>query len=164
VTKLPRIGAAIGFLLAGAIAVLPGAPAWAGDEAPAPSEAPASPEAPATPPGEGVLCVWALLTVAAEVGRRCHPGEEVEFQEELAASLASIEAFVVANSDPPPTPEEIARFKHDQGRVGAPLALVCTDNAEQLYRGILGVGAAELHTHVELMLARPGPPTWGTCL
>ena len=50
------------------------------------------------PPGEGLVCVWALVVSAAEVGRRCFPGENPEFQAELERSEAKLDAFVRANA------------------------------------------------------------------
>lgn len=115
------------------------------------------------PPGEGLVCAWALVVSAAEVGRRCFPGENPEFQAELERSEAKLDAFVRANARSS-TPEDIARFKATQGHVGAPKERVCFADAIIIYRGFEKGGAAKLREMIDKGVARPGEPTWGTCL
>jgi hypothetical protein len=76
-------------------------------------------------PGEGVVCAWAIYTVASEVGKRCYPGEHAEVQAELHRAVSRIDAYVVANTKPPVTQQQLDKFKREQGHVGD-LSLICT--------------------------------------
>lgn len=113
-------------------------------------------------PATGVLCMWALVTAVAEVGRRCRAGEDPAFQAELDLSVERVDEFVRRNSDS--TPEQVAAFKREQGLVGAPAAQLCTGDPLQLYEAFASAGPDALRSSVDDLLARPGPPTWGTCL
>lgn len=120
---------------------------------------------PRTPePGEGVICAWAIYTAAAEIGRRCHPGENAEAQEELQRSVSRIDAYVVANTNPHETQQQLDEFKRRQGHVGDSLEFLCHGFADQLYRSIAQQGAQAIRESVDSMVSRPGEPTWGTCL
>jgi hypothetical protein len=117
------------------------------------------------PPGEGVLCSWALVTLTAEVGRMCHAGESPEVQAELDAAVARFDAFVLANSTPSATPESVAEFKRVQGKTGASAEMLCaSSDAERMYQTIVSQDLVRLRESVDQLLARPGPPSWGTCL
>ncbi|MBL8543328.1 MAG: hypothetical protein JNJ63_05920 [Hyphomonadaceae bacterium] len=118
----------------------------------------------ASKPGEGVICAWALYTVASEVGRRCHPGEDVELQEELERAVSQIDAYVVANTNPHVTQQQLHEFKRQQGHVGDSEEFLCHGDAHDLYRSSVEQGASAIRAHVENMISRPGEPTWGTCL
>ncbi|MBI1251792.1 MAG: hypothetical protein GC189_10000 [Alphaproteobacteria bacterium] len=115
-------------------------------------------------PGEGVICAWALYSVAAEVGRRCFPGQNVEVNEELVRSVARIDAFVIANTDPQTTKQQIDEFKRQQGGVGADQESLCRGDAVQIYRSLAAQGALEIRRSIDTLVSRPGSPTWGTCL
>jgi hypothetical protein len=114
------------------------------------------------PPGEGVVCAWAIYAVVAEIGARCFPGDAPEFQAELNRSVGRIDAYVLKNSKM--TPEDVARFKRDQGHVGYPKELICQGDGLQLYQALKSGGAARLRSATDAAVARPGEPTWGTCL
>jgi hypothetical protein len=115
-------------------------------------------------PGEGVICAWALYSVATEVAGRCYPGQNVEVQQELVRSVARIDAFVIANADPQVTEQQVEEFKRQQGGVGADEELLCHGDAEQLYQSLAAQGASEIRQSIDTLVSRPGPPTWGTCL
>lgn len=117
-----------------------------------------------TEPGEGAYCGWAIYTAMLEVGTRCHAGDDVEVQRELARSVSRIEAYVIANSNPSPTAEEIENFKREQGAVGRSLDNLCHGDAEEMYRSVVALGSSNIRESVDALVARPGPPTWGTCL
>ena len=127
-----------------------------------PAFARTEPETP--PPGEGVICAWAIYSAMAEVGSRCHPGEDVEVQKELTRAVASIDAYVIANSTPAPTPEQIEGFKRSQGSVGDTKAQLCRGDMDELYGAIAAQGAPEIRRFIDELVARPGPPTWGDCI
>ena len=114
-------------------------------------------------PGEGVFCAWAIYTVVTEVGRRCHPGENAEVQAELERSVSRIDAYVVANTNPPVTPQQIEEFKRQQGHLGEPQESLCRGDPDQLYRSITEQGASAIRESVDGLVSQPGEPTWGTC-
>lgn len=114
------------------------------------------------PPGEGIICAWAIYAAAAEIGARCFPREAPEFQAELNRSVGRIDAYVLKNSKA--TPEDVARFKRDQGHVGYPKELICKGDGLQLYHSLKSVGAARLRAATDAAVGQPGEPTWGTCL
>lgn len=141
-------------LVAGALAVLTGA-----------ASTPTPQDARETPPGEGIICAMAIFGAIAEIGRRCYPDRLPEFQEELRQSLVRMDAYVLANSDT--TAEDLERFKADQTGVGVPDAELCSSEFASIYtepppEAI--TDAAEFRTYVDQLVARPGTPTWGTCL
>lgn len=118
--------------------------------------------APETPPGEGVICTWAIYSLVEEVGRRCAPGRYPEVQAELRRTVQRLDDYVRANSDI--TPEEIARFKSEQAHVGAPEAELCQGDPLMMFEHVSTIDSVELRTGIDAMTARPGQPTWGTCL
>ena len=113
-------------------------------------------------PGEGVLCVWAFVAVAAEAGRRCRPGRDPEFQLELAHAMSRFEEYVRRNSDH--TRAEIEQFERDQGMGGATDAALCRPEVAGVYDVMAARGKETLRTQVNQTLARPGQPTWGDCI
>jgi hypothetical protein len=147
----------LGALVAG---IFLGAISKADAQAAPPQDAP-SQAARRLPPGEGIFCALAIYSVAREVGRQCFPGEDPEYQAELGRSVAKLDAFVLRNSKT--TPAELAKFKTDQGQ-GAPRELLCKGEAVGIYRAVENGGAERLRTSIDSAVARPGQPTWGTCL
>mgnify|MGYP001577641169 CR=1 FL=1 len=123
---------------------------------------PAPAAAPQLPPGEGVFCAAAILALAAEVGARCFPGQDSGLQAELRQSVARIDAFILQNSST--TPAELETFKKEQAHVGAPAAVLCQGDASDLYLGLRKGGPNPIRENTDLLVSRPGPPTWGTCL
>lgn len=117
-----------------------------------------------TVPGEGVICFWSIYIAVSEVGNRCYPGQHAEVQAELQRAVSLIDAYVLANSKPPPTQEQIAKFKSEQGNVGAPKEFLCRGDPDQMYLMFVKAGALSIRTQVDALLSRPGKPTWGTCL
>ena len=142
-------------LMASSLALLTGA-----------ASAPAAPQdARETPPGEGIICAMAIFGVIAEIGRRCYPDSLPEFQEELRQSLARMDAYVLANSDM--TPEDLERFKADQTGASVPDAELCSSDFASIYTespSAETTDAGEFRSYVDQLVARPGTPTWGTCL
>ena len=123
----------------------------------------ATPRAPvAAAPGEGLICSAMFLVVAAEVGRRCFPGENIAVHDELGRSIARIDNFVLSNSAT--TPAQLAEFKRRQG--GAALAnnALCGGDRLALYRSIVTRGPAAIRADTARLVSQPGKPTWGNCL
>jgi hypothetical protein len=115
------------------------------------------------PPGEGVLCAMVFVDVAAEVGRRCFPGQNPVFQARVESAEAKFDAYVLKNG--PATPELLAKFKREQAGIGA-ATFDCKDDGDlvQTYRHYLAADSGLLTTQVEKLLARPGKPTFGDCV
>jgi hypothetical protein len=114
------------------------------------------------PPGEGVICMLALVHAAAEVGSRCFPGQNPTFQAELETEAGRIDEYVLKNA--PMKPGDLAKFRREQALAGVPTAKVCGPDPISIYKGFLAVGADQLKSNVDRLLARPGKPTWGDCL
>jgi hypothetical protein len=116
-----------------------------------------------SPPGEGVLCMMVFVDVAAEVGRRCFPGQNLPFQTRVESAEAKFDAYVLKNG--PATPAQLAAFKKDQARIGSP-AFECNAGGDlvQTYKNFLAVDPNFLTTEVDKLLARPGRPTFGDCV
>lgn len=121
--------------------------------------APANPTGPK--PGEGVLCLWALTSVASEVGKHCPGKSDPSFQADLDGSVALMDQYVSANTHI--GTEGIAKFKSQQGGVGESPAELCTADKTRLYDSLRAQGAAAIQESVQKVVARPGTPTWGDC-
>ena len=153
------LAATLALLLTGSLTVSTGDAATSQDTA--------TPEAhQAGAPGVGVLCMWALTTAAAEVGRRCHSGQNPEFQAELDRAVTLFDEYVRRNSSM--APEEFTAFKQRQGLAGAPESRLCTGDPlggyETMAQNVAERGIDEFRQLVDHLLARPGPPTWGDCV
>lgn len=109
----------------------------------------------------GLLCVWAIVNVAAEVGRRCRAGRNPALQAELERSIARFEDHVLRNSDA--TADRIATFRRDQGMSGADNAALCRGDPVMIYEAIAAGGPEALRRETDRLLARPGGPEWGDC-
>ena len=118
-------------------------------------------KAPDAPPGQGVICAWATVGMVAEVGERCFPGEDPDFQREARAAVGRFDAYVLNNSKM--TPADVAAFKRQQGVSGAPLERLCKGDAVQIYRAFHAKGAPALRSVTASATARDGEPTWGDC-
>ncbi|WP_292062937.1 hypothetical protein [Brevundimonas sp. UBA7664] len=97
-----------------------------------------------------------------EVGRRCAPDHYPQAQAELRRTVQKLDDYVRDNSDF--TPEEIAQFKSQQAHVGAPEAELCQGDGLEMFEHIARTDPVELSTSIDALIARPGAPTWGTCL
>ncbi len=113
-------------------------------------------------PGEGVLCLWALTSVAAEVARHCPGKGDPEFQAALDESVSRMDRYVAANGNM--SAKAIDEFKRSQGGVGRDIANLCSTDALQIYDGIHSGGSTALRDGVSKVVARPGTPAWGDCL
>jgi len=117
------------------------------------------------PPGEGVLCAWSIMAAIAEIGRKCHAGEDVELQGKLDGAVARIDAYVLANSDPATTRAQIEEFKRIQGHNDVPAGKMCVPgDGEIMYQEFARAEPDMIRTWLDELLARPGNPSWGTCL
>lgn len=126
----------------------------------APSPASQTPE---TPPGEGVICAWAIYSVLDEVGRRCTSNASPEMKAEIRHAVEALDAYVMTNAAL--TADQVHQFKVQQGGAETPDAMLCGGDAlGMLEHTQANVSPAELRASVDALVARPGEPTWGTCL
>jgi hypothetical protein len=107
----------------------------------------------------------AIFGAIAEIGRRCYPDRLPEFQAELRQSLVRLDAYVLANSDM--TAEDLERFKADQSGAGLADAELCSSEFSSVYtepQATEAMDADDLRSSIDQLVARPGTPTWGTCV
>lgn len=112
------------------------------------------------PAGEGVLCALALYSGIVEVARRCTPETAPALQAELVRQVERLEAYSLANGM---TPEALADFKR-QNLAGPSDPAMCAAYMEDGFESALTVDPADLRAGVDAMVARPGAPTWGSCI
>ena len=108
-----------------------------------------------------MLCGWAFMVAAREVGRQCFAGKDAEFQGALRDSVARLDAYTARNG--PFAPAQIADFHKSMGKQGAPASELCQGDLRALYEGYRSVGNAAIRSLTGAMVSRPGKPTWGTC-
>jgi hypothetical protein len=96
------------------------------------------------------------------MSQRCPVNAKPALQDELRRTVEMLDAYMAANSAI--TPEEVARFKSEQSLVGAPEAELCQEETLSLYESVSDIDLDELRTQIAALTARPGEPTWGTCL
>jgi len=113
-------------------------------------------------PGEGVLCLWALTSVAAEVAKNCPGKADPEFQAALDESVSRMDRYVTTNGSM--STEEIDKIKRRHGGVGLDVAKLCSTDALQLYDVMHSQGSKALRYGVSKVVARAGTPAWGDCL
>lgn len=113
-------------------------------------------------PGEGVLCLWALTSIASEVGKHCPGKRDPVFQAALEESVIRFDRYVAVNG--PTTASDVETFKRRQGGLGQDPAALCSADALQVYDGMHRQGATVLQESIVALLARPGTPAWGDCL
>lgn len=115
------------------------------------------------PAGEGVICAFMIYNTIAEAGRRCTPNAEPETLAALDYAVTKLEAYILANS-PDVTAAELEEFKAQVAGVGAPVEEICTESWMQMAQKLGPTELEELRTSIDGMVARPGTPTWGTCI
>lgn len=106
--------------------------------------------------------MMAIYNAAAEVGRRCFPGQNPELQETLEQAVTRIDTYVLENSEA--SPALLETFKREQAHVGAPEEMLCQGNLLELYKSAASTGVEVIRSHLDELLAVPGEPTWGDCL
>lgn len=112
--------------------------------------------------GEGVVCALAIYSAVAEIGGQCFPENDKDFQTHLRNSVARLDAYVLANSKI--TQTDLDRFKRSQSLRGQPKAKVCSPEMIAMYQSMAKAGPIEMDNAIDKLVARPGDPTWGTCL
>ncbi|RYD29820.1 MAG: hypothetical protein EOP57_01130 [Sphingomonadales bacterium] len=112
-------------------------------------------------PSAGPLCVYAIVNVAAEVGRRCATLHDAVVQSALDKSVATLDAWVLREGW---TQAEMIAFKREQAHIGDPNPDVdlCTGDAAMFYPKRSYI--PQLETITARVAATTGPPQWGDCL
>lgn len=105
----------------------------------------------------------AIYTVMASVGSKCFPGESPEFQAEIRRSVDRLDAYVSRNAKDF-TPQAMAEFKRRQGHTETPADQLCRSDAVPMYRAMEKGDRTTMSAGLDKLLARDGPPSWGTCL
>ncbi|MDP3802345.1 hypothetical protein [Brevundimonas sp.] len=110
--------------------------------------------------GEGVLCAIALYSGIAEAARTCTPETAPEFQAELRRQVERLDAYALANGM---TTEGLAGFK-SQNLAGLGDPSMCAAYREEGLEEVLTADPEAMRTTVDELVARPGTPTWGSCI
>jgi len=110
---------------------------------------------------EGLYCTMAIVSVAAEVERRCPGKADPALRAALEESLRLMEARVIASGAGDSA--SLARFRREQGGVGADDATLCAGDGAMLYEAIRKAGGAALVAGTRRLVSRPGKPGWGDC-
>lgn len=110
----------------------------------------------------GPVCWAAIVESIRQVGTRCYPGKNAALLAELDQANAQLGAMLLERGW---TPEQLEGFRGQMGEADTPTEKLCANaDAAQMYRGFASANPADLRATTEAMLARPGPPQWGTCL
>lgn len=113
-------------------------------------------------PGEGVYCALAIYSVVNQVAAVCRPDESPELRAELRNAVDRLSTYVVQNGGG--SLADVKRFMQEQGGVGRTPTELCRGQPLFLYEGLRKSGPQPLRKLVDAATARPGKPTWGTCL
>jgi len=114
------------------------------------------------PAGEGVICTLGIFSAMKEVGNRCFPGQDADFQSELGRAVERLDEYVLTNSEW--TASDLETFKKDQSLVDAPQPKVCREELIGMYKQMAADGPSPVKSGTDELVARPGMPTWGDCL
>jgi hypothetical protein len=110
----------------------------------------------------GPVCWAAIVEAIRQIGLRCHPNENPNLMAELERSNNAMGAMFLERGW---TPQQLEGFRRQMGETDETTEQLCANrDAEEMYRGFASADPAELRGTTEGMLARPGPPAWGTCL
>jgi hypothetical protein len=116
-----------------------------------------SPAQDQSPPGEGVLCAWLSWVYAYEVAVRCGADDEPIFRS-IRFAISEIEDCVAANSD-----TTLEMLNEERLRLISVIEFgACLQNPFLELPKILP--PREVRTLTGQMTARPGNPTYGSCL
>lgn len=128
--------------------------------------------APESPPGAAVeavrqtamgpVCWAAIVESIRQIGIRCFDRKDTASIAELERSSQALGKMFLERGW---TAEQLERFRRQMGEADTPSEKLCANNdAIQFYQAFAGADQSELAKTTDEMLARPGPPEWGTCL
>ena len=114
------------------------------------------------PPQTGEICALAMLEAASEVGRRCRPDGAGSRLAELEKAIERLEAHMVARSGA--TRTQLDAFRAQMSERNRSDAELCQADPLSLYETFASAAPDRLREAVDELIARPGPPEWGSCL
>jgi len=127
------------------LAISPGASAWQTEE-----------------PGIGPVCLYAMVSLGEEIGKRCSNLHDERIQAVMSASVQKLDAYFAKGGW---TAEQMATFKRKQARVGVPdpEGLLCKGDAVSFYPES-EAAAAQVVALTDRIVSKPRPLEWGDCL
>ncbi|MER2253046.1 hypothetical protein ABS772_24305 [Methylorubrum podarium] len=115
--------------------------------------------------GKGaVLCMLGLLEGIEKIGSECRAGEDPEFQHEVRRSIERIDQFVVENSVPRLTSEQVTAQRAARDRMVVPHVSLCGKDSVLIYQALRASGADKLRASVTDLLSIPREPVINPCL
>lgn len=115
------------------------------------------------PPGEGVLCLGAMIYFADIQARSCHAGEDREFQKRLSSYVERFDSYLIRNT--PGGEADLKRFKELQGLTPEARPDICEGSPHNdIYKAIREGDQAKIDVMVDKMLMRDGAPSFGDCV
>lgn len=114
------------------------------------------------PSSMGPVCWVAIVESTRQIGIRCFPGENPATMAELDRANNALGAMFLERGW---SPRQLEAFRRQMGEADEPTEQLCAnEGAIEFYRGLASTRPDDLKVVTEEMLARPGPPQWGTCL
>jgi hypothetical protein len=104
----------------------------------------------------------ALYSAAHQFARVCRAGEAPELEVGLSKAVTRLSDYVVANGGR--SRADVEQFMLEQGGAGKTAEALCRGAAAMLYEALSGEGPQALQNAVDAAVARPGKPTWDTCV
>lgn len=115
--------------------------------------------------GKGaVLCMLGLLEGVEKIGSECRAGEDPEFQHEVRRSIERIDQFVVENSVPRLTSEQVTAQRAARDRMVVPHVSLCGKDSVLIYQALRAGGADKLRASMTDLLSIPREPVINPCL
>ena len=113
-------------------------------------------------PGIGPVCLYGIVSLAEEIGKRCSSLHNEHIQSVLSASVQKLDSYFARGGW---TPEQIASFKREQAWVGAPdpKGQLCKGDGVSFYP-TNKAAAAEVAALTDRIVSKPRPLEWGDCL
>jgi hypothetical protein len=110
----------------------------------------------------GPVCWAAIVESIRQLGLRCQPGENPGLMAELERSNDALGAMFLERGW---SKQQLEGFRRQMGEMDEPTETLCANkDAIEMYRGFVSAKPEDLKAVTDEMIARPGPPEWGTCL
>ncbi|MBA4046686.1 MAG: hypothetical protein C0471_20085 [Erythrobacter sp.] len=110
----------------------------------------------------GPVCWAAIVESIRQVGIRCYSGENPALMAELERTNEVMGQRFLERGW---SEQQLEGFRRQMGETDEPTELLCAnEDATQMYHGFASAKPSDIAITTEEMLARPGPPEWGTCL
>ena len=110
----------------------------------------------------GSVCWAAILEAVSSYGKRCVTHENRAFRVGLNEAIHRLDGKFLGSGW---SEERLGAFKRQMGEEKTPTPKLCSNaDALGIYRETEKHGSAWLLKTTDDLIARPGPPQWGTCL